>query len=352
MSSTSRRVGFARRTTFASSLPPRGLPSQFIEGDLRERGAPFSFKARALAQVALPCPGRSAASGQDDSRIDGRARTTVRYWVESHGADFPFALPKGLEWIEARVDGRIVDRVDFDQSKSQYRLRFPGDAVSRPALVELDLQDADASADRGLAASRAQGRRSRASSAMGGAAPLEHGARRYSAGLVRRESLGLDRPFLEAKPWKGISRPERVASGSDGLPRRRSTISPDQAATSQDRYLFSRRGQPTELKAWIVPGIWLVGICSGFTLVIGFLAIFLRLRFRTIWLVVAVVAVLAAVLVEPTVTFLVLQAAALGAVLTLVGLLIERSIERSSLRCSSSRAWRGGRRSGPPPIRR
>jgi len=39
--------------------------------------------------------------------------------------------------------------------------------------------------------------------------------------------------------------------------------------------------------------------------------------------------VLAAVLVEPTVMFLALQAAALGAVLTLVGLLIERSIDHS-----------------------
>jgi hypothetical protein len=44
------------------------------------------------------------------------------------------------------------------------------------------------------------------------------------------------------------------------------------------------------------------------------------------------VAVLAAVLVEPTVTFLIFQAAALGALLALLGLLIERSIERLSLR--------------------
>jgi hypothetical protein len=116
-------------------------------------------------------------------------------------------------------------------------------------------------------------------------------------------------------------------------------------ADDSDRYLFSRRGQPTELYAWIVPGSWLVGICSGLTLIIGFLAIFLRLRFRTIWLVAAVVSVLAAVLVEPTVAFLVLQAAALGAMLTLLGLLIERSIERSR------RGWLRVERGGATGVR-
>jgi hypothetical protein len=89
----------------------------------------------------------------------------------------------------------------------------------------------------------------------------------------------------------------------------------------------------------------LVGIGSGFTLVIGFLAIYLRIRFRTVWLVIAVVAVLAAALVEPTITFLLLQAAALGALLTLLGLLIERSIEQSSF------SWPSARRGAAPAVR-
>ena len=270
---------------------------------------------------------------------DGRGRTTVRYWVESHGADFPFALPKGLDWIEARVDGRIVDRVEFDESKSQYRLRFPGDAASRPALVELDLQDADASANEGW----------RLPELRDGGIVLQalwEVRLPWSMALV-----GIPRGWCDENRWgwTGLSwkrSPGKQSAGQNewllGATASASSIDDfiGSGGDQQDRYLFSRRGQPTELKAWIVPGTWLVGICSGFTLVIGFLAIFLRLRFRTIWLVSAVVAVLAAVLVEPTVTFLILQAAALGAALALVGLLIERSIERSSLR--THRAERGG----------
>ena len=117
--------------------------------------------------------------------------------------------------------------------------------------------------------------------------------------------------------WKrgpGKTRPDSTSGLWEPVARHRpSTISPHRALTLSDRYLFSRRGEPRALGVWLVPGSWLVGICSGLTLVIGFLAIFRKLRFRTIWLGFAGVAVLSAALVEPAVTFLVLQAAALGA---------------------------------------
>src|SRR5262249_6882612 len=76
------------------------------------------------------------------------------------------------------------------------------------------------------------------------------------------------------------------------------------------RYLFSRRGGPLEMRPWVVPGSWLIGICSGVTLVVGVLAIFTRMRFRAIWLTGSLVVVLWAMLIEPTVTALLLEAAA------------------------------------------
>ena len=76
-----------------------------------------------------------------------------------------------------------------------------------------------------------------------------------------------------------------------------------------DHYLFSRSGQPASLGVWIVPRSWLVGICSGATLVIGFLAIFSKLRFRTIWVGIAGLGLLAAVNLQPSVTFLAIQSA-------------------------------------------
>jgi hypothetical protein len=139
--------------------------------------------------------------------------------------------------------------------------------------------------------------------------------------------------------WTGLywkRTPAKPAAGQNewllGASASAATID-DFAESSTDdsgRYLFSRRGQPAQMRAWIVPGSWLIGICSGVTLIIGSLAIFSRIRFRAMWLVIAVAAMLAAMLLEPTVTFVLLQAAALGAVLTLFGLVIERAIERAN----------------------
>jgi hypothetical protein len=321
-----------------------GPAIQLTEGDGRRQTGSLSFKARSLEKVAMPAlvvPRLLIRTLRDP---DGKTRTTVRYWVEAHGADFPFTLPSGVEWVEARVDGRIVDRVDFDQSNSQYRLRFPRDAVARPALVELDLRDAPANstgawrlpelAEGGIVLQALWEVRLPWSMALVGIPPGWSDENRWGW-------TGLS--------WKRSPRKQPAAQNEWLLGATASASAIDDfigsGADDSDRYLFSRRGQPTELRAWVVPGSVLVGICSGFTLVIGFLTIFLRIRFRTIWLVIAVVAVLAAVLVEPAVTFLLLQAAALGALLTLLGLLIERSMERSSF------SWSSARRGGAPAVR-
>ena len=95
-----------------------------------------------------------------------------------------------------------------------------------------------------------------------------------------------------------------------------------------DRYLFSRSGRPVALSVWIVPRSWLVAICSGATLLVGFLAMFSRLRFRTTWVAIAGFGLLAAVLVQPSVTVVLLQSAVVGAVLTLSGI-VDREPHRS-----------------------
>ena len=122
----------------------------------------------------------------------------------------------------------------------------------------------------------------------------------------------------------GLAAPVRISRTVDEF----DVANPDDS----DRYLFSRCGPPAALGVWVVSRSWLVAICSGATLLIGFLAIFAKLRFRTTWLGIAGLALLAAVLVQPSVMFLVLESALLGVVLTLVGLVIELLIERTRSR--------------------
>ena len=317
----------------------------FAEADPQVHGRPFTFKGRALAQAPLPSFVVPRLLIKTIRAVDGTARTTARYWVESHGADFPFALPDGVQWIEARVDGRVALRVDFDRSRSQYRLRFPGDAVSRPALVELEYHETAPDKSTTWRAPRLSG-----------------------GGIILQTLWEVQLPwsmtFVGTPPgwsdenqwsWTGYSWNRRAGKEKTGAIEwllgagSTATAIDDFAGSSpddSDRYLFSQRGEPATLKIWVAPRSWLVGICSGATLVIGFLAIFLKLRFRTLWLGVAALAVLAAVLVEPSVTFLALQSAALGVALTVVGLLIESVLERTNIR--PLRTSRGTRPSTRP----
>ena len=77
-------------------------------------------------------------------------------------------------------------------------------------------------------------------------------------------------------------------------------------------YLFIRSGQPVALHVWVVSRAWLVSICSGVTLLIGFFTIFSKIRFRTIWLGTAAIGLLAAILFQGSVMFLALQYAFIG----------------------------------------
>lgn len=145
-------------------------------------------------------------------------------------------------------------------------------------------------------------------------------------------SMWQRRPVQElasVRDWlTGASLAARTVDGISGL-----------SGDFSDHYLFSRSGRPVALSVWIVPKALLFGVCSGATLLVGFLAIFSRVRFRTAWVVTAGLGLLAAVLVQPAVTLLMLQSAVFGAILSLSGLLIESLVVQSH---SRSMAAHGG----------
>ncbi len=324
--------GWARAAGDQRGEPAGERPlAQFAEEDASRRGGAFTFKARALSHVALPPLVIPRLLIKTVQGVDGSRRTTARYWVELHGNEFPFELPSGLEWIEARVDGRITDQVDYDQSTSRHSLRLKSDSASRPVLVELEFQEPGAN----------PGASFRLPKLLGGAVVLQalwEARLPWSLAVV-----GIPRGWSEENHWSfsGLTWKRRPVKDTAGLNEwlvgnGGATLAMDDftgsGAFDEDRYLFSRRGEPVALDLWLVPGSWLVGICSGLSLVIGFLAIFRKLQFRTIWLLIAGACVLSATLVEPSVTVLGLQAALLGALLSLVGFVIERSIERARKR--------------------
>jgi hypothetical protein len=268
--------------------------------------------------------------------IDEPNRSTAWFWVESHGADFSFALPNDARWVGARVDGRIADQVDYEAARSRYRLRLPIDSAAKPVLVELEYQG--------------QGQDTTAS---------WEAPRLLDGGVVLQSLWELHLPWSVAVVgvprgwsdenewhWAGLGWRRRAwknqASLNDwlrGAGASSRAIGDLSAAgiDDSDRYLFSRSGEPCTFYPWLVPRSLLVAVCSGATLFVGFFVIFTKMRFRTIWLGTACLGLLSAILVQPAVTFLAIQSAFFGAALTLLGLSIERLIERWRLPPSPAR---------------
>ncbi len=235
----------------------RGSGHAIRSQEILRRGRPLHVQgSRQLAWPGIALPGLIVPRLliRTIRGVDASARTTARYWVESHGIDFAFALPEGAQWIEARVDGRIADRVDYDRSRSQYRLRFPGDAVSRPALVELEYQQ-------GAPVKNATWR---APQLLDGAVILQ------ALWEVRlpwsMAFVGIPSGWSDENQWSwtGYSWNRRPGKDSAGLNEwllgaaSSTTAIDDFTGTNlddSDRYLFSERGEPAALKVWVVPRI-------------------------------------------------------------------------------------------------
>ena len=243
---------------------------------------------------------------------DDTIRSTAWYWVESHGPDFAFALPEAARWIGARVGGRIADQVGHDPSNSNYRLRFPSEVGVRPVLVELEYQESGGSARSSWRAPRLL---------EGGVVLQTLWEARLPWSLA---VVGTPRGWSDENQWYWSGymwhqRPWRsVASLHEwlfGAAVSSAGVVDFDAANSDDsnRYVFSRSGQPAAMYVWLAPRSWLVAICSGATLVLGFLAIFSKIRLRTVWLLCAGIGLLAAVWLEPSVTFLAFQSSLIGA---------------------------------------
>jgi hypothetical protein len=305
-----------------------GALISFEDGDPSSRQLPFTFKAQALEPVPLPffvVPRLllKTVSGGDDV-----IRNSALYWVESHGSDFPFALPEGARWIGARVDGRLAEQVDYDPARVSYRLRFPGEVGSRPALVELEYQLSEQVSKSRWPAPRLLDGGVVLQALWEVRAPLSKALLGVPSGWTDENQWYWSDYMWKRRPWKNLSELNEWVLGAGAATYGLDDIDGSNLDDSA-RYLFSRSGPPVELGVWIVPRSWLVAICSGSTLFAGFFVIFLRPRFRTIWLALAGLGLLAAVRAQPSVMFLVLESAVLGAVLTLLGLVIEGLILRS-----------------------
>ena len=130
------------------------------------------------------------------------------------------------------------------------------------------------------------------------------------------------------QPWKPFS---KLVGWVGGAPAQTSSLD-DLLGEEQDSshsYLFGRSGKPVAMNLWVANRAAIIAVCSGSVLLLGFLLMFSRARFRAIWIVAAGLCLLGSALAHPSVLLLVTQSALSGVILTLLGFLIQRLIERA-----------------------
>jgi hypothetical protein len=310
----------------------------FVEGTAGQ-GGPFRFRALALEPAALPSLLVPRLLIKSSVGFEGAVRHRAWYWVETHGPAFPFAMPEGARFIAARVGGRTADRVEFEPERAGYRLRLPVDAATRPVLVELEYQ---------LAGSKWQAPR-----LLDGGVVLQT---LWEARLPwDRILLGVPSGWSDENGWswggnQWVRRPVRDGAAlsdwllGDGAPAAAVEDLRESTLDDSQHLLFgeacapgAQEGTPAELGVRILSRAWLVAGCSGPVLLVGFLAIFARISFRTAWAIAAAVILGAAAMMQPSVTAQLAQSAFLGAALTAMGLVIEHLFERRRSRAVTGR---------------
>jgi hypothetical protein len=298
----------------------------FADADGR-RQSPFAFKAIACEPAALPPLLVPRLLIKTELGSDGSIRSRAWFWIETHGPALAFSLPDGARLLAARIDNRVADRVDRDPGGSGYRLRFPAESGARPALVELEY----------YALASAAGSRMRAPQVLDGGVVLESlwdvqfpGDQvivGVPTGWTDENEWYWDGNLWRRRPWRSETSLNDWILGSSATTAAITDLQRSRADEAH-RLLFSRAGPPTTLMISMAPRAGIVAVCSGATLLFGFLAIFSRVRFGTIWVVIATLGLAITVILPPSVVVLAVQSAFIGAALSLLGLLIQRQLDR------------------------
>ncbi|WP_165227419.1 hypothetical protein [Aquisphaera insulae] len=298
-----------RRTTAEAGL---GLP--FAAGTIRKAALPALVAPRMLLRTW--------------DGPDGGSRTEAWYVIETHPGYAELSLPPAAQWIRARIDGRVAEQVERTAQGDGYRIDFPLDSRGRPVLLDIEYQAAAGPSGRDWSPPELRGGAVVMQSLWEIRTPWNQAVVGVPRGWGDENQWFWDVYVWKRKPrrpFAGLLQWLSASASSDA-------VLDDPTGDSQEAthaYLFSRPGPPRELHPWIASRAWLVAVCSGGALALGFWIMFSRSGPRVIYPALAAAAVLAVSLVHSSVLFLVLQSSLFGIVLAFLGLGIRRYTEGS-----------------------
>jgi hypothetical protein len=305
-----------------------GVPEHYHLAKPGSESAGFPFRARMLNQLALPALVAPRALLRTVLGPESESRTHAWYWIESHPSRVSFGLPEGAQWIRLRIDGRGLEPLERDPEGGGYRITFPAESQSRAVLIEIEYQLKEARADRPWTPPELLEGAVVLQSLWQVHVPWSQALVGVPEGWSDENEWYWDFYYWKRRPWRSFSRLLAWVSGSAAQPFNLDEVLGEEQDDSH-AYLFGRSGQPVALRPWVVSRALLVAICSGSVLLLALCLMLFKVRFTVVWALVAALGLLLAVVAHPSVLLLVLQSAASGVVLGLLGLLIHALIERA-----------------------
>ena len=308
------------------------LRYRLIPGATAPKG--LNVSAELVESVSLPRLVVSRALLAATLGFDDDLRVHAWYALDAHPASLSLSLPEGARWIRARVDGRAVDQIEPVGEGESYRFGLPPESPGRSVVVELEYQASAATVRKAWEPPKL----------LEGADVLQTYwlvQVPWNAALIGLPGGWADenRWYWDLYVWK--RRPVATLDELIGWATGATAATPPPEEIVADRgfhgYLFGRAGPPSALDAWIASRAWIIVVCSGLVLALGFAATFVRLGERWVWGGAAVVGLLSAMFLHPSVIALFLQAGSCGFVLTLFGYLIHRTPHRDGGVGSSAR---------------
>ncbi len=288
----------------------------------------FSFLASLMEQVSLPSLVVPRLLLRTVLGVDNESKTHAWYWFESHPTSVSFSLPDRAQWIRVRIDGRAADQVEHDPSGGFYRLTLPAESRSKPVLVEVEYQLSGTWANQVCVPPQLPAAAVVLQTLWEVQIPWSQALIGVPRGWADENDWHWDLYVWKRRPWRPFSKLIGWVAGSPAL-----TASledpPGEEQDSSHSYLFGRSGEPVAMTPWLANRAGIIAVCSGSVLVLGYLLMFSRARFRAIWVVTAGFCLVGSAVAHPSVLLLVIQSALSGVILALLGLLIQRLIERT-----------------------
>ncbi len=292
------------------------------------RTAGIAFTARLMEQIALPTVVVPRMLLHTVLGIDNESKTRAWYWIESHPSTLSFTLPERAQWIRARIDGRNADQVE--PLLGSCRITLPPESQSKPLLIELEYELPGNSSGRVCAPPELPPEAVILQTFWEVKVPWSQAILGVPPGWSDENDWHWDFYVWKRRPWKPFSRLLGWVSGSSPQSGALEELLGEEQDSSHS-YLFGRSGKPIAMTFWLANRAAIIAICSGSVLLLGFLLMFSPGRFRAVWIAAACVCLVGSALAHPSVLLLVGQSALSGVVLTLLGLLIQRLVERARL---------------------